>query len=441
MTERILETYLDAGLLELDGNDAWFEHITTAADELAKYIAANPTELAYFVYSAIDTSDRKNDPSRIKVLDILKSVWRTYASVSMGSLDTVQKGIIFDAVFQNAKRDPQIKLSVALLLSSTLPYIDLGSEAEVLQPILDQLVEDIEEAAETSWSLPSTTLAPSLPPIVPPTLSVQLSKVSFDYDELEAGLERASGPNNSQGKTTGGNRYNSDQGQHWAKEFVPLATEAISSAIKEVSGTRKASVNTGQLIEVISEFTETYMTAVTNQLSAASHGIELRSRLLWWKEAKSSPTARVDYRSLPTSTATALIAFDFQNMLPALAPVSVIAFLRETVRTIDKENTTETLADYLTELSDAETLSTFRSEFIATKDSNAIHSFSDLIMLGKSDPKQVSKLSLFDPEKELTLPELSTLLFTELQANKALGMVTAITSTDEEEEDIIEADE
>jgi hypothetical protein len=434
MTLRILDTYLDAGLLELDGNDVWFEHITTAADELAKYIAANPTEIACFVYSAINTSDRKNDLARTKVLDILKGVWRTYASVSMGSLGTVQKGIIFDAIFQNAERDPQIKLSVALLLSSTLPYIDLGSEAEVLQPILDQLIEDIEAAAEMSWSLPSTTHVPDLPTIEAPSLSVHIKGATFDDDKLKTGLERASGPSNSEGEETGGNRYwPGNHGQHWAQEFAPLATESISSAIKEVSGARRVSLNTDQLIEVISEFTETYMKKVTNQLSAASHGIELRSRLLWWKEAKSSPTARVDYRSLSACTATALIAFDFQSMLPALAPASVIAFLREAVRSIDGENKTATFADYLTELSDAETLSPFRSEFIATKDCNAIHSFSGLIMLGESDPKQISKLSLFSSNKELSLPELATLLFTELQAHKALENV--------EEEALVEVDE
>lgn len=443
MTERILETYLDAGLLELNGNDAWFEHISNAADQLATYIAANPDELSSFVYSAINNSSRPNDPVRLKTSDTLKSVWKTYSSVSMGSLDTVLKGIIFDAVFQNVERDPQIKLSVSLLLSSTLPYIDLGPEAEVLEPILNQLIEDIEEAAEISWSLPSNTQAPELPLIELPTLSAQIEGFSFDEDELQAGLERASGPSNAAGEDTDGNTRFPDGnfGTQWAKEFAPLAAKSISSTIKEVSGARRVSLNTDQLLEVISDFTESYMTEVTNQLFAASNGIELRSRLLWWKEAKSSPSARLDYRSLTANSATALIAFDFQNMLPALAPVSVIAFLREAVRSIDTEGKKATFADYLTELSESETLNSFRSEFALNKEEDDIHSFSDLIMIGNSNTKQISKLSLFDPIKELSLPELSTLLFTELQANKAIAEITAITTTDEEEQDSAEADE
>ena len=58
VADRILETFLDAGLLELGGNDAWFEHISAAADKLAVHIGAHPEQLAAFVYSAVDPRER-----------------------------------------------------------------------------------------------------------------------------------------------------------------------------------------------------------------------------------------------------------------------------------------------------------------------------------------------------------------------------------------------
>ena len=109
MDDRILSDFLEAGLLELNGNDAWFDYITSAADQLAIYIAKHPQTLPEFIYSAISNStDKADDCARTKAREVLKSVWRTYASVSMGSIDTVLRGVILDAIIQNAEENKQI---------------------------------------------------------------------------------------------------------------------------------------------------------------------------------------------------------------------------------------------------------------------------------------------------------------------------------------------
>ena len=73
---------------------------------------------------------------------------------------------------------------------------------------------------------------------------------------------------------------------------------------------------------------------VLERVAGATLGLELRSRLLWWKEAFYSPSARLSYRDLTAEIAAPLMAYDYQAPLPALTPVSVVAFLRETLVTL-----------------------------------------------------------------------------------------------------------
>ena len=73
----------------------------------------------------------------------------------------------------------------------------------------------------------------------------------------------------------------------------------------------------------------------------------MRSRLLWWKEALVSPSARVSYRDIDPKAAPGLMAYDYQAVLPSIAPASVAVFLSETVRTLHPDEVTSPLVDWL----------------------------------------------------------------------------------------------
>lgn len=422
MAERILETFLDAGLLELNGQDAWFSYIVRAADALAVYLAAHPQELPSFVYSAIDPTDRQDDPARVKALDTLKSVWRTFASVSMGSLDLVLKGTILDAVMQNAERDSQTRLSVALILSSALPHLELSADARVWQTILDRLVEEVETEAEAQWSVPEQVNLPGIPNIEAPTLNGLAEGTKFDITELQAGLERATGPNNAKGESTNGNPHWPNQPQQWAQQFAPMAANAISAAIGKAAEPSSVSIETDDLIVQIRTLLETYMVAAAQRLAAASHGVDLRSRLLWWKEAKISPSARVEYRSLTSSIAPVLMAFDFQTMLPPLAPVSVTAFLRETVRAVENTDEEKLLVDYLKAVAESKYFAVLRTN--EPSKGAGLRPLCALVTAGETDADAISRLTVFDGGTSLNGPEIAGLLFAELQASKAVAKIS-----------------
>jgi len=350
----------------------------------------------------------------------------------MGSPTAILKAIILDAVVQNAERDSQMKLTVTLLLSSALPHIELGPEASVLQPILNQLIDDVEIEAEARWSMPADVRLPEMPSIELPQLSARINGVKVDVEELQAGLERASGPSNAKGEALKDNQFwpNQNQHQQWVHAFAPLASEAISTAIGKVAGARTVTVKADELVTTIGGLVEQYTTVVVERLTAASLGVEVRSRLLWWKEAKISPKARVEYRSLPPAVIPALMAFDFQSMLPALAPASVVAFLRESVRSVYNEGYESTVIEYLVQLAGSEAFAPYRSGN-QRLDSN-INSFTDLAEAGVVDADFVEKMSLFSPKLKLSAEDLAMLVFTELQARKAATSINPIKPAEEE---------
>ena len=44
MSDRLLDRFLEKGLLDLKGNDEWYERITLTAKSLSTYLRANPKE-------------------------------------------------------------------------------------------------------------------------------------------------------------------------------------------------------------------------------------------------------------------------------------------------------------------------------------------------------------------------------------------------------------
>ena len=430
MNERILDAFLDRGLLDLKGQDAWFAHITKAADVLAVYLREHPDQLSLFAYSAIDPGTRADDPAREKAREVLRDVWRTFSSVSIGGLDLVLRGIILDALVRNAERDSQTRLALTLILASALPYVSVGAEEKVWQQTLEQMVDEVEAQAEADWSVPSSVNLPEISDVGAPTLSVKLGGTKFDEGALLAGLEKAAGPQNAQSQQTGGNPHWPNQPQPWAHHFPSFAAEAIGAALKEVGGVRSASMKSDPIVKAVADLVQDYVEDVARRLAAAAHGVEMRSRLLWWKEAMISPSARVDYRELEPMVAPGLMAFDFQDMLPALAPASVSAFLRQTVRALNTTTKANTLVDYLEAIASTPYLDRFRNN-IDTHNAG-LRPLAALARGGKADVEVVRRFTIFDPMIELSPDAFAALLFLELQAMKAVEAIEPIAAPSEQ---------
>ena len=419
MSDRVLDRFLEKGLLDLKGNDEWYERITLTAKSLSAYLRANPEEMVPFTYAAVSPDVRDTDPAIETTLGLLKEKWKTYASVSMGSPQVMLRAIILDTLLQNAELDDATKSGLALLLASALPHLSLGKEKEVWKTALDDLLCAVERKAEVAWAVPSRINVPVFPEIDLPAIRFSVKGKEVDKQALEKGMYAAAGPTDAQNKATSGNEYWSNQEQHWSWQFVPLAAAAISNAISGATGAKTGSVNSDALANALTSAIVNHLESFATQIASATHGVEIRSRLLWWKEALVSPSARVSYRDIDRKSAPGLMAFDYQAVLPSLAPASVSAFLLETVRTLQPDKEAAPLVEWLQALAAEPHAEALRETIREIGFADGYQPLVSLAILDEPSAKSIKDRTVFAPALSLTAGQFGLLIFLELQAIKA----------------------
>ena len=431
MSDRLLDQFLETGLLDLRGNDEWYEHITATANAVASHLRTNPEQIIQFCYAALLPSVENTNPAIQRTLNLLKNEWRTYASVSMDAPTVMLRAIIIDALLTNAALDKQTRTTVALLLASALPHLSVASETDVWEQALNRLLRDVELDAELEWSVPSVVSVPPFPQIDLPSITVSVRARQVQKGTIEQGILAAAGPHNREGHATQGNRYFPNQGEAWSHEFAPLAAETISKAINNATSTRTATAKTQQLADALASAITTYLGSFLDQVASTVRGIEMRSRLLWWKEALVSPSARIAYREVDPKVAPGLMAFDYHTGLPSIAPVSVSAFLREAIQTLFPDHQPLTALDWMRALAADQHAEELRRSLQSTEFSGGLVPLVSLAVTAEPTAALVEQRTVFSPDLPLSATEFGLLTFLELQSIKAVREVTARSDPDQ----------
>ena len=419
MSDRLLDRFLEKGLLDLRGNDEWYGRITSTAKSLSTYLRANPEEIVPFTYAALLPDVGDKDPAIEKTLDLLKAEWKTYASVAMASPKAMLRAIVLDALLANAESDDATKSALALLLASALPHLSVGKEKEVWKTALDDLLRAVERRAEVAWTVPSRISVPAFPKIDVPKIHFSLQGREVDKQALEKAMYAAAGPLHPQGQQTEGNQHWSNEGQLWSNEFVPLAASAISEAISAATGAKKVSANTEALTKALTGAIINHLGSLVGQIASTTHGVEMRSRLLWWKEALVSPSAHVSYRDIDRKAVPGLMAYDYQAVLPSLAPASVSAFLLETVRTLQSDNEVAALVEWLQALAAVPHAEALRDTIRQITFTDGYRPLVSLVTLDEPGARSIKERTVFAPDLSLNAGQFALLIFLELQAMKA----------------------
>ena len=425
MTDSLLDRFLDKGLLDLKGNDQWYGHITSTASSLSTFLRDNPEDIVPFTYAALVTEVSDQNPAIEKTLNLLRAEWKTYASISMASPKIMLRAIILDALLQNANSDDAIKSVLALLLSSALPHLSVGKEEEVWTRALDQLQREVEASAEVAWTVPSQINVPTFPKIDVPTIRFSVKAGEINQETLEQGIYAAAGPTNEKGEPTEGNPHWSDDAQNWSLQFAPLAASAISKAISEAANAKTGSAKPKALTAALTDAIATYLMSFVHQLVSTTYGIEMRSRLLWWKEALVSPSARVSYRDIDPKAVPGLMAYDYQAVLPSIAPASVTVFLTETVRTLQSDEVTLPLVDWLQALAASPHADTLRATIHETTFAEGYRPLISLVTADEAGPELITSQTVFTPNLSISAAQFSQLVFLELQALKAKSVLNS----------------
>ena len=423
MSDCMLDRFLESGLLDLRGNDEWYKHITATAEVLATHLRANPQDIVPFSYAALLSSIDDDDTAVDRTRSLLKAEWRTYASVSMASPTAMLRAIILDALLKNAAQDPRTLSTLALLFASALPHLSIGQEAPVWNEVVDELLQAVESEAETSWSVPSHVSVPPFPDLENPAITVSVKGRQVDKKTLEGGMIAAVGPNNEQGESTDGNPYWPNQGDPWSYQFAPLAAAAIGKAISQAVSTRTATANSDQLVHALTSAVTTYLGSFLDQVASTARGLEMRSRLLWWRQALVSPSASVSYRDVDNKAVPGLMAYDYQAALPSLAPISVSAFLLEAIRELLPDEKSLTVLDWIRTLATDCHAEPLRETIRQTTFAEGRVPLVSLVAMAQPTDVAIEQRTVYAASTQLTAEEFGLLTFLELQTIKSANEI------------------
>jgi hypothetical protein len=424
MSDQILLRFLSAGLIDVGGDDAKLEKLRETAADLAASLKQTPSKTSSFALIAFDPASPEDDPVITEVCDALKERWPTYINTFSGTPMLVLRALLLDALVQAASDE---KVGVAFVTSArnALPFIEAGNEQEIWTETVLEIECRVDARAEAEWATPDSINAPELKYSAPPAVELPSQALTIDTESLTAALTAATWPS---GNGPGINRHwvHRDP-QSWGTDFGRFAAEAISHAIDTASEEAQGiSVDFSEPLKALSRAVATHVGDTLKLVSAATAGLQRRTNLIWWKETLYSPSARVSYRALPASTVGALMAFDLHQQVPIFSPVSVAAFLSETVLSLgsvdpEKKQSVRELVDEAVESVELSPLRAVARQLIPQRGGRG----PILALLAESEGKLAIDDTQFrarvgvPADTGLTISEWAGWIFRELQAARA----------------------
>ncbi|MDF0515765.1 GTPase-associated system all-helical protein GASH [Bradyrhizobium yuanmingense] len=430
MTDNVLLRFLTRGLIDVGGDDAKLDRLGATAADLARVLESAPAKAIPFALIAFDPQAPAGDPVVKEVLEILQQKWTTYVNTFSGTPVGVVRALLLDALAQAAKNDDRIGAAFVASARNTLPLMEAGHEQEIWDELVREIEARIDARAEAEWATPASIVLPALDFEFSAPEPGQPKRKPVDREALKAGIRAASGPQyqNAQGaQATNGNPQWPANNQAWVTEFGERLAKSIADAVDvSVGSLVLPEIDLSEPLQTLAGDVAGHVDQALNAVSAATAGLQRRANLLWWKEARYSPSAQASYRELSPRSAATLMAFDMQGHVPVYSPASVPAFLFEAViglPTIEAKRSYG-IFELVDDAQKDDRLSSLREKLAKTFARPAgrtpvlsLIAYPDL--LASKKPEDFRRLTGVPAETELTLPQWSTWVFRELQGAAA----------------------
>ena len=438
MNDDVLLRFLKKGLVNVGGDDDKFGHLRQTAVDLSGILQKTPAKATPFALVAFDPDVPTTDPTIVQVEGALRNRWETYVNTFSSTPIAVFRAMLLDALVRACGRNDTVAVAFVASARNVLPFTEIDGEQEIWTDIVGDVERKVEARAEREWATPASISMPDLLFDSPPADEIRILSKNVNPANLKPKFEAAVGPhsndpNGTQRDTNGNPHWPQNNPYEWVNEFgtrtAKAVGEAINSAVKGLSieGFDLPGL-TGDMMRVVSEHLATTLQAVSD----ASAGLQRRTNLLWWKEALFSSSARMSYREMSRFDAAVLMAFDMYQLVTTFSPMSVAAFLRETVSAlpaIDQEHE-RPIRELVERTRDADVLAELRTETAKLVTAPAGRG-STLGLIGhpdavpQIDDRKFRELFGVKPDTMLTLPEWSVWIFRELQAARAIAEASA----------------
>ena len=426
MGDNTLLRFLNAGLINVGGDDAKLAKLNDAVAALADELKSAPDKAIPSALAAFDPDISADDPALQRVAEVVQAKWATYRNTFDRTPVLVFRGLLLAALVRAAEDEERIGIAFAASARNVLPHMAAGDESAIWAAVVSDIERRLDTRAENDWSTPDSIHPPSVSYEPPKVVGGTAPSAKIDRNDLTKQIVAATGPNNTAGQQTGGNpHWPNNQPQHWAHEFSTRLAVVIASAL-EKSQVAVEPIDLSAPLQGLVRTVATHVEGALKAVSDATAGLQRRTYLIWWKETLFSPSTRISYRSLSPSSAAALMAYDLHRLVPTFSPASVAAFLRESVLalpTVDAEKTFP-VTQLVREALEADTLA-FLREAARNLVPRAPGRGPILALLGDPSGHPLLDDLVFRERVgvpasiALTIPEWATWIFNELQAARA----------------------
>lgn len=336
MPETLLQTYLNNQFIKTsdDGNISSLKKATT---EVVKKLEKKKEKIIPFTLVAIDPLISEDDPVVLEVERIIIQKWSAFKNSVVATNDksiTYIRAVILQALSQIAKEEDSAAI-IWLSARNSIKYYKLSQENEVLSEFFLSIGNRIETSAQKAWS---SRIDVQLPDFTLPEHKTKNAIVSQPY--LTQRLKAAAGlssldENEAAKKYDNSNRFWTNSNQNWTHDFGKIAGEALATAFNKALAIQNQSINdvnnsVGKNLELL----VSYIESIGGEISSGIEASNLRSNLLWWKEALFSNNLKKSYREMNAISTVIAMALDLAEMVSPIYPLSVDYFLKETLKGI-----------------------------------------------------------------------------------------------------------
>lgn len=433
----MLQELLNAGLVEIGGDDSRFAKMQSAASALAARFTQEPSLLIPATLIALDNGVDEMDPMFSLVEELVIAEWKTLRNTHVNRPRELLRSIIIDALAATIKGKAEAAAAVWNTAAGPLRHgqVRLGKAG----PLVDRLLKDARHAAEAEAVSRTGLAAPLSTKNGKKWETTENGKLAvastIKDDELLRDVARAAGPHYPVNQPLDGapNPHWSNSAPHWSHDFTPRMTAALVKAVN---------LGTARLAESLGTNLSAHIRTLGRQLTEQLHEVEqlqsemirshdssrMRLDVLWWSEALYSPTLQTGYHDLALPVAAVAAAADLATLVPALAPASVCYVLGETVfrvARVQEADGDQPILSYLNTLASAKT--TFGDGFPSATTNDLRLPLLDLVGAA-STGRQVSAEVLrsragIEGNLELSAAEFAMWVFSDLQARRLVEVL------------------
>lgn len=411
MENKLLQPFLQAGLIDIGDSDERLANIEQSIAELQKKFEDDHSILPTYTLVGLDPDVSADEQTVIETELIIAGHWKALRAKFSERPIAIIRAVILNALYNVGIKDAYAARIIYLTASNFFPYIKLGREEQIIKQIISDLGDLAEQNAVEEWSLGEEEATFKLGSLK--VTDLKLGKVEINKPTLKSSLKDA-----VQRTPQGHNPY--QHPEEWGEAFAQKASEGIGESFNNAFQTFNNSITPTAIEAPINKFFGEFKHSLNEVLKTSFDSIrsvERRSKLLWWKETLYSHSIKNSYRTLDVNIQPIVMASDLYDQLPEITPVSVDFLLRDTIVFLNSTSSKKlTFGDFLKEISKEENKLTLREYLKIGKTAGRmpITDFFALLVNDQVNSNMIKKHTGVDETETVSLMDISVIVLHDL---------------------------